>query len=193
MVAHTQLFTWLWVIICVENVKFCLHCTNYHNLSWECNALSALHSLCLAMVSRCFVIQTWKYDFKGQVKTRLIYNCNESTVKTFLRQRFKDDFYLRIRLPGTHCRALRRSWPQMNDSQYNISKDQKFCTNDYATSSVKLSPTFDKTISLVCASVQFILHVTLTPSRSITNHSSLIRIFEILFFEKKKGEKTPPR
>ena len=77
----------------------------------------------------------------------------------------------------------------MNDSQYNISKDQKFCTNDYATSSVKLSPTFDKTISLVCASVQFILHVTLTPSRSITNHSSLIRIFEILFFEKKRGKR----
>ena len=54
---------------------------------------------------------------------------------------------------------------------------------------MKLSPTFDKTISLVCASVQFILHVTLTPSRSITNHSKNLKIYETLFFaRKKRGE-----
>ena len=97
-------------------------------------------------------------------------------------------FYLRIRLPGTHWRALRRSWPKMSIFQFNISNYRKFFTNDYATSYVKLSPTFDKTISLVCASVQFILHVTLKPSRSITNYSYLIKIYETLFFDK-KGEK----
>ena len=47
-----------------------VHLVVGHNWCWE--VLSALHSLCLAMVSRCFVIQTWKYDFMCPTKSRLI-------------------------------------------------------------------------------------------------------------------------